>query len=129
MQFEHFALNVPDAVNMADWFVTHLAMKIVASTDQEPHTRFLADQTGRVVMEIYSNKAAFIPEYRGLHPLSFHRAFSVTDARAAKARLVEAGAEFVDEVRTADGSILCMLRDPWGVPLQICQRAVPFGSQ
>ena len=127
MQFEHFALNVPDAVKMAEWFVAHLAMRIVVSTDTEPYTRFLADQTGRVVMEIYTNNAASVPDYRSLHPLSFHRAFSVTDAGAARARLVEAGAEFVDEVRTANGSVLCMLRDPWGVPLQLCQRSVPFG--
>ena len=25
-----------------------------------------------------------------------------------------------------DGSRLTMMRDPWGLPLQLCQRAKPF---
>jgi predicted enzyme related to lactoylglutathione lyase len=126
MIFEHFALNVPDSINMAEWYVAHLSMKIVLSLDKEPYTRFLADETGRVVMEIYANQAAPVPEYNIIHPLNLHRAFAVTDADTAKARLIAAGAAYVEEVRPADGSILYMLRDPWGVPLQICQRAKPF---
>jgi catechol 2,3-dioxygenase-like lactoylglutathione lyase family enzyme len=124
--FEHFALNVPDPVHMAEWYVAHLGMKIVMSLDEEPYTRFLADETGRVVMEIYCNKAASIPEYCNTHPLNFHRAFAVTDAEVAKARLLAAGAAYLEEARPPDGSVLYMLRDPWGVPLQICRRARPF---
>lgn len=126
MIFEHIAINVPDSINMAEWYVAHLGMKIVLSLEREPYTRFLADETGRVVMEIYTNQAAPIPEYGSIHPLNLHRAFAVTDADATKARLIAAGAAYVEEVRPADGSILYMLRDPWGVPLQICQRAKPF---
>jgi catechol 2,3-dioxygenase-like lactoylglutathione lyase family enzyme len=126
MRFEHFALNVPDSIQMAAWYVAHMGMKIVLAVDKEPHTRFLADETGRVVMEIYTNKAAPIPEYSAVHPLNLHRAFAVTDADAAKDRLLAAGAIYVEEVRPADGSVLYMLRDPWGVPLQICRRVQPF---
>jgi len=126
MKFEHFALNVPDAINMAAWYVSHLGMTIAMSMDKEPYTHFLADATGRVVMEIYTNKAAPVPEYGNIHPLNFHRAFAVTDADAAKERLLAAGAVYVEEVMPADGSVLYMLRDPWGVPLQICRRTKPF---
>ncbi len=126
MKFEHFALNVPDSVKMAEWFVEHFGMQIVISVEGKPHTRFLADETGRVVMELYTNTGALIPDYYDTHPLIFHRAFQVEDAAATKERLLAAGAEFVEDVRTADGSVLCMLRDPWGVPLQLCQRARPF---
>ena len=126
MEFEHFALNVRDPARMADWYVEHLGMKVVFSLDKEPHTRFLADETSRVVMELYVNRAAPMPEYATIHHLSFHCAFAVPDADAAKARLIAAGATFVEEVRPADGSLLYMLRDPWGIPLQICRRAKPF---
>ena len=126
VKFEHIALNVPDAKSMAAWYVSHLGMTVAKSMDDEPYTHFLADGTGRVVMEIYTNKAAPIPDYGAVHPLNLHRAFAVTDADAAKERLLAAGAKYVEEVRPADGSVLYMLRDPWGVPLQICRRTKPF---
>ncbi len=128
MKFEHFALNVPDPVEMADWYVKHLGMRIVSSLDREPYTRFLADQTGRVVMEIYCNKTAPLPIHQNTHHMNFHFAFAVADAEPVKAGLLAAGATFVEEVRPADGSLLYMLRDPWGVPLQICRRSRPFNS-
>ena len=37
-----------------------------------------------------------------------------------------AGARVVDEVRKPDGTLLLMLRDPWGLALQLCQRAAPM---
>ena len=39
---------------------------------------------------------------------------------------VAAGATLLTEETLGDGSVLVMLRDPWGVALQICQRAKPF---
>jgi len=126
MKFEHFALNVPDPVQMAEWYVANLRMKIAFSLDRAPFTRFLADETGRVTVELYSNAAAPVPSYKDLHHLNFHFAFAVADAEAARAGLLSAGAIDVEVVRPADGSILYMLRDPWGVPLQICQRTHPF---
>lgn len=126
MKFEHFALNVPDPVQMAEWYVVNLGMKIIFSLDKTPFTRFLADETGRVTVELYSNAAAPMPSYRDVHHLNFHFAFAVADAEAARADLLRAGAIDVEVVRPADGSVLYMLRDPWGVPLQICQRARPF---
>lgn len=126
MKFEHFALNVPDPVRMADWYVQHLGMRIVLSLDKEPHTRFLSDQTGRVVMELYCSKAAPLPDHRNTHHMNFHCAFAVADPDRVKAGLLAAGATLVEEARPADGSQLYMLRDPWGVPLQICRRSHPF---
>ena len=126
MQFEHFALNVPDPVAMASWYVEHCAMRAVVSMDEAPYTRFLADEGGRVVVEIYSNPAAPVPEYAALDPLCFHFAFAVPDAAAVRDRLLAAGASLDVEHRLDDGSHLVMLRDPWGVPLQLCNRAVPL---
>jgi len=126
MKFEHFALNVPDARSMSLWYVDHLSMKIVRSKEEAPYTKFLADETGRVVFEIYSNPSVPIPDYAVVPPLNFHIGFAADDARATQSRLESAGASFFKEDVLDDGSRLVMMRDPWGVPLQFCQRTKPF---
>ena len=55
-------------------------------------------------------------------------ALPAADARAERARLEAAGATLFKEDPQPDGSLLIMLRDPWGVALQLCQRNRPFPS-
>ena len=123
MQFEHYALNVPDPRAMADWYVEHCQMRIVLALDEPPHTRFLADAPGRVVMELYCNEGAAVPDYSGQHPLIFHHALKVDNVDAATEALLAAGATRFEEVKLDDGTRLMMLRDPWGVPIQLFKRA------
>jgi hypothetical protein len=126
MIFEHFALNVPDAKIIAEWYTSNCHMKILRSIPEPPHTHFLADSTNRVVMEIYTNREAEIPNYSKQHPLLFHLAFAVKDPRAIQKKLLQAGATLFEEVNLPDGSLLIMLRDPWGIPLQLCKRGLPM---
>ncbi|HOT92844.1 MAG TPA: VOC family protein [Anaerolineae bacterium] len=126
MKFEHFALNVPDAAAMAAWYVKHLSMQIVRAVQGAPYTHFLADATGRVVMEIYTNSTAPIADYATQDPLCFHVAFAVEDAAAVRDYLLANGATLVVNQTLNDGSLLVMLRDPWGVALQLCQRTAPM---
>lgn len=128
MRFEHFALNVPDAPAHAAWYARHCGFTIARQRTDAPFTHFLADDTGRVIVELYSNPAAPYPPYSTTHPLVFHVALVARDARAERTRLERAGATFANEDALPDGSILVMLRDPWGVPLQLCQRSHPFPS-
>ncbi|MBI5689387.1 MAG: VOC family protein [Verrucomicrobia bacterium] len=128
MKFEHFALNVPDAAAQAAWYVQHLGFRIARSRPDAPFTHFLADETGRIVVELYSNPKAPIPDYAAAHPLVFHLAVVAKEARAERARLETAGATLFLEEPQPDGSLLVMMRDPWGVPLQLCQRTVPFAD-
>ncbi len=127
MKFEHFALNVSDVRNIARWYVGHLGLRVVRSREDPPYTQFLADETGRVIMELYTNTSAAVPDYAATHPLCFHIAFVVSDAGADRQRLEKAGAKFFVEDNSPDGTRLIMMRDPWGVPLQLCQRAKPLG--
>ena len=90
MIFEHFALNVSNPVEMGNWYVNNLEMKIVRSIEKAPFARFLADKTGRVVVELYSNSSAKIPEYKNAHPLEFHFAFMVEDVLHLKDKLLSA---------------------------------------
>lgn len=126
MKFEHFALNVPEPIEQARWYVRHLHFQIVRAGEEPPFAHFLADQTGRVVVELYRNPASPIPDYHAMHPLSFHFAMVATDAAAERARLEVAGATLLSEDTVPDGSVIVMMRDPWGLPLQLCQRAEPF---
>jgi catechol 2,3-dioxygenase-like lactoylglutathione lyase family enzyme len=125
MQFEHFGLNVPDAKAMAAWYVKNCSMKIVRVIPKA-QTHFLADEKGHVMMEIYTNPTAAIPDRSAEHPLRFHFAFAVSDPAAIKEKLVAAGASVVEELKLDDGSHLVMMRDPWGVPFQLCKRANPM---
>ncbi|HWA11404.1 MAG TPA: VOC family protein [Opitutaceae bacterium] len=126
MKFEHFALNVSDARAMSRWYVDHVGFKILRQREDAPYTHFLGDEAGRVVVELYSNPKALIPDYSGTHPLTFHFAVYTTDAQAERRRLEKAGATLFLEDPLPDGSLLIMMRDPWGVPLQLCQRKQPF---
>ena len=126
LNIEHFACNVADPVAMAAWYVEHLGMRIVRRVQAPPHIHVLADAGSRVVIEIYSNSADPIPDYASMHPLRFHLAFAADDPDAVKAALIAAGATFVDEQTLADGSRLLMLRDPWGLALQLAKRTTPL---
>jgi glyoxylase I family protein len=126
MKFEHFALNVPDAKATALWYVTHLGMKVARTRNDAPYTSFLSDDTGRVIFEVYSNTAAPYPDFNAAHPLCFHVAFVADDPAAVRSKLVAAGATPAYEETLPDGSFLIMVRDPWGIPLQLVKRVTPF---
>lgn len=126
LNVEHVACNVSDPVAMAAWYVEHLGMRVVRKISAAPYMHFLADAAGRVVIEIYSNPADPVPDYSAMHPLRFHLAFNAADPDAAQAALVAAGATLLDDQTTADGSRLLMLRDPWGLAIQLCKRATPL---
>ena len=126
MIFEHFALNVERPVEAANWYVENCEMKIVKGSEKPPYAHFLADKTGRLVIEIYKNDSADKINLKEKHPLEFHFAFMVKNAEHVKNKLLSAGAGLEEELRLDDGSHLVMLRDPFGIPLQICQRGVPM---
>lgn len=128
MRFEHFALNVPDVRAMSKWYVDHVGFKILRQREDVPYTHFLGDETGRVVVELYSNPKVPIPNYPDIHPLNFHFAVYTLDAKNERQRLEKAGASTFLEDALPDGTLLVMMRDPWGVPLQLCQRAKPFAG-
>ena len=126
MKIEHVALNVNEPAQAARWYVEHLGMKIVRGLDKAPYTHFLADPAGGMI-ELYSNSAAPIPEYKSIHPLTLHIAFAVEDMEATRTKLIAAGATSEGEISNLDnGDQLAMLRDPWGVAIQLARRNRPL---
>jgi glyoxylase I family protein len=126
MKLEHFALNVEAPLAMAEWYVAHLGLKVVKQLTAPPYMTFLADDSGRIMIEIYQNPADGVPPYRDMNPLLVHLAFVSEKPDEDSERLQSAGASLVTDQRLEDGSHLVMLRDPWGLALQLCKRALPM---
>jgi hypothetical protein len=61
-----------------------------------------------------------------MHPLLLHLAFASANPEADKLRLLEAGATWVQDEHLPDGSQLIMMRDPWGLAIQLCKRGKPL---
>ena len=127
MKVEHFALQVPDPVAMADWYVKHLRCSVARSGGEPSHARFLLDGAGSVMLEIYRNPRVSPPDYHAMDPLILHLAFVSDNLAADRDRLVAAGARVVEALFTSPaGDELLMLRDPWGLALQLVRRAQPM---
>jgi catechol 2,3-dioxygenase-like lactoylglutathione lyase family enzyme len=126
MKLEHVALLVADPAAMAAWYVEHLGMRVVRTGDAPGHARFLADAAGTSVLEVYAGTLP-VPHYAAMDPLLLHVAFAPEDLSAARERLIAAGATPVGEVVvTQAGDQFAMLRDPWGLALQLARRARPL---
>ncbi len=127
MKIEHVAWNVADPVAAAAWYVENLGFTIARAFGPPNHAHFLADSTGKVMIEIYNNPRVQVPDYASLDPLILHLAFVVDDVNAARERLLAAGARAAGEVEvTPAGDQIVMLRDPWDFPLQLVKRAEPM---
>lgn len=104
----------------------HLGMKAVKENNTPPYMTFLADDSGKLMIEIYKNPADQVPSYRDLDPLLVHLAFVSEDPDNDKNRLLNAGATLESDQHLDDGSHLVMLRDPWGLAIQLCKRGRPM---
>lgn len=127
MDIEHIALNVPDPVRMAGWYVEHLGLRILRKQEQAPFTHFLADRAGRVVLELYCHTKAVMPNYASFDPLTLHIAFEADDVAQERQRLLDAGATTAgDIVTTETGDVMTFVRDPWHVTVQLVKRVKPL---
>ena len=127
MKIEHIAFNVEDPLAMGRWYVEHLGLKVKRRTVDPPYAHFLADDSGTVMIEIYGNRSAPLPDYRSMNPAELHLAFVSKDVESDVRRLIAAGAMQVGEIDTApNGDQFAMLRDPWGVAIQLVKRATPM---
>ena len=127
LSVEHVAWQAQDPVAVAEWYVKHLGFRIVRRNDDPARTHFLADASGRCVVEIYNNPAASVLNYRNMHFLQLHLAFQAADPAATRDQVLEAGCTIAEDLRTTPaGDTLCMMRDPFGFAIQLCKRAKPM---
>jgi glyoxylase I family protein len=127
MRIEHLGYTVAEPVQVAQWYVSQLGFQIRRKQEQSPWTHFLADASGQVMIEIYNNPKAQVPDYAAMDPLVLHLAFSVDDVAKTRSDLLAAGASPEGEITViACGDQLAMLRDPWGMAIQLVKRAKPM---
>ena len=126
MNIEHFAYQVEHPAAAADWYIEHLAFSVKKSADTPVPVRFLADVSGRVMIEIYNNPKVKTPDYASMDPLLLHLAFCCDQVPENAARLQAAGATLVSGPEEINGDELAMLRDPWGLAIQLCNRKQPM---
>lgn len=127
MEIEHIALNVADPKKMAEWYVEHLGMKVLRKLTEAPFTHFIADGAGRVVLELYHQTKAPVPDYRSFDPMVLHIAFKSANVREAQEKLVRAGATVATDFAVSpNGDEMSFLRDPWGVTVQLVKRGQPL---
>ena len=127
MKIEHVAYIVKDPPAVAAWYVKHLGWTIKRGEDTRPFTHFIADSTGQVMVELYNNPDATVPEYASMHPLVLHLALTSEAIDDDRDRLLAAGCTDLGGIMlNPAGDRLAMMRDPWGMALQLCQRRVPM---
>ena len=122
MKIEHVAFNVEEPVLMARWYVENLGLTVKRRTVDAPYAHFMADDGDTVMLEIYGNKNSPLPDYRNMNPAELHLAFSSTDIAKDVKRLKNAGATVVADIHQLGDDTFAMLRDPWGLPLQLVIR-------
>ncbi len=127
MNVEHVAYLVDDPQAVADWYCANLDMRVVRAGGPPAHARFIADAPGKTMFEIYTNAELTTPDYASMHQSVLHLAFWSEDVASDCARLIKAGATWVDEPFLNDaGDTMAMMRDPWGLALQVLKRKEPM---
>lgn len=123
MKLEHLALNVEDPVRAAKWYCDNLGFSILKEMDVSPFHHFIADPSKSVMLEIFLLPDKKLQDYRSLDPAIMHLGFLVEDIEEEYQKLQLAGAEVVNKILTSkNGDMVAMLRDPWGVPIQLIKR-------
>ena len=96
-------------------------MKVVRSVPE--NMKFLADPTGRVIIEFYANTKAEVLDFPSIPFLTLHLAFLVEDPEKTAEKLLVAGATIAEPYKkTPAGDRMIMLRDPFGISIQFIKR-------
>ena len=126
MKIEHFAYQVKDPAATGVWYCKYLGFTVKRAKDEPVCVRFLADESNESMLEIYNNPKVDTPDYKSMDPLLLHIAFVCSDVNGTAKRLVEAGATLISGAEKLNGDELAMLRDPWGLAIQLCKRGKPM---
>ncbi len=118
MKLEHVAIDVPDAEAFIAWWSENLGFRRSA-----PGSGFILDDTGTMGLEIYrTGETPAAPDYKAMNAMTLHIAFVSDDVQADVDRLVKAGAT-LEQLKVDNPAFhMAILRDPWGVAIQLCKR-------
>ena len=119
MKLEHVAIDVPAPEEFIAWWCEHLGFRRSA-----PNSAFIIDDSGTMGLEVYrTGETPSAPDYKSMNAMTFHVAFVSDDVPADVDRLVKAGAT-LEQLKVENPAFhMAILRDPWGVSIQLCKRA------
>jgi uncharacterized glyoxalase superfamily protein PhnB len=124
---EHFAMNISDPVGKAKWLVENLRMKIIRQGSAPTYTTFIADENENMMLELFYNENYPLMDFKNTNYMALHFAFMVNDVEAIKSKLIAAGATVLEDIKkTATGTIVLVLKDPWDQALQFIKRVEPM---
>ncbi len=118
MKLEHVAIDVPDAEAFIGWWCENLGFRRSA-----PGSAFIIDDSGTMGLEVYrTGETSAAPDYKAMNSMTLHIAFVSDDVQADVDRLVKAGAT-LEQITTSNPAFhMAILRDPWGMAIQLCKR-------
>ena len=124
LRLDHVALQHPEPEAVSAWLCLHFGLRVHRVSTSASRARFLRCPRTGVMLEIYRQPDVPVPDYAAMPPAVLHLAFYAEDVAAEAARLVAAGAVRAgDAGRNSAGDEFLMLRDPWGVPIQLVRRS------
>lgn len=119
MKLEHIAFDVPEPEALVAWWCENLGFRRSA-----PGSAFIIDDSGTMALEVYrTGETPAAPDYRRQNSMTMHIAFVSEDVKADAERLVAAGAKLETLKLDDDSFHMAILRDPWGMAIQLCKRA------
>ncbi len=126
LRFEHVAFNVKDVHAVVKWYCDTLGLVVVRQQNVAPYMTFVADPDKNMMFEFYQQDVG-IGDFASMAPNTLHVAFAVSDMDGTRAKWIAAGGTAVGEVTTTPlNDKLAFVRDPWGLTLQLVQRAKPM---
>lgn len=117
MKLEHVAIDVADPEAFKAWWCKNLGFRVSTNPG------FIMDDTGTMGLEVYrTGETPAAPDYASMNAMTFHVAFVSDDVKADVDRLVAAGAKLEQLKLDSPAFHMAILRDPWGVAVQLCRR-------
>jgi glyoxylase I family protein len=119
-----FVINNPWAA--ADWYQLNLSYTILRKAGDNS-VAFIQEPVTGLILELIGSGDIRPIDKDLSHPLQVHIAIKSDDLDKDKKKLMAAGASFVMDCRTDDPDArVCVLKDPFGLYLQIAQRRRDF---
>lgn len=123
LRLDHLALQHPAPEAVSAWLCLHFGLRVHRVSTSASRARFLSCPKTGVMLEIYRQPEAPVPDYAAMPPAVLHLAFHTDDIPGTAQRLTAFGATRAGEPgQNSAGDRFLMLRDPWGVPIQLVSR-------
>jgi catechol 2,3-dioxygenase-like lactoylglutathione lyase family enzyme len=122
---EHVAFNVRDSRAQAAWYRNEIGLHVKRESGAPGYGFFLSDSGHHMMLELYQNSDRPVLDMPTISHMSIHLAFMVDDILAAKKALTAKGATVAEDLSTTpSGDHVLMMRDPWGLSIQLAKRVV-----